>query len=123
MEPIQALTDAEALDKQDIFPIWEKLEDGFNLVRLYKYQALLDGILVLYRCEQPHAKQLDWHPSKNPALFTQIAREGEILPWKQPTGAQDAYQIGDNSSHNGFNWESTVKDNVWEPGVFGWIKI
>jgi hypothetical protein len=123
MTPIQALPDQEALDKQDIFPIWEKLEDGYPFVRLYKYQALLDGVLVLYRCEQAHAKQSDYHPSKLPALFTQIARQGEILPWKQPTGAQDAYQISDKVSHRALTWESINANNVWEPGVFGWQQI
>lgn len=43
--------------------------------------------------------------------------------WIQPTGAQDAYNIGDRVSHNGQNWESTVDANVWEPGVFGWVQI
>jgi hypothetical protein len=123
MTPIQALSDQESLTKQDIFPIWEKLEDGYQFIRLYKYQALLDGVLVLYRCEQAHAKQSNWHPSTVPALFTKIAREGEILPWVQPLGAQDAYQIGDKVNHNGFTWESINANNVWEPGVFGWQQI
>jgi hypothetical protein len=123
MTPIQALPDNEALDKQEIFPIWEKLAEGFLFVTSWKYQALLDSELVLYRCETGHAKQENWHPSKTPALFTQIAREGEILPWKQPTGAQDAYQIGEKVIHTGSTWESINANNVWEPGVFGWKKI
>jgi hypothetical protein len=123
MSPIQALPDNEALDKQEIFPIWEKLAEGFLFVTSWKYQALLDSELVLYRCETGHAKQENWHPSKTPALFTKIAREGEILPWVQPTGAQDAYQIGDKVTHIGFTWESINANNVWEPGVFGWKKI
>lgn len=40
--------------------------------------------------------------------------------WVQPTGAHDAYQIGDRVTHNDQVWVSTVADNVWEPGVFGW---
>jgi hypothetical protein len=43
--------------------------------------------------------------------------------WVQPTGAGDAYQIGERVSHNGKNWESTVSNNVWEPGVYGWIEV
>ena len=58
-----------------------------------------------------------------PALFTQIAPAGTIPAWVQPTGAQDAYQLGDKVTHNGFTWESTYANNVWEPGVFGWVKI
>jgi len=44
-------------------------------------------------------------------------------PWVQPTGAQDAYNTGDQVTHNGSTWESTVDANVWEPGVFGWVQI
>jgi hypothetical protein len=41
-------------------------------------------------------------------------------PWRQPTGAHDAYPLGAVVSHNGGTWESTVAANVWEPGVSGW---
>ena len=41
--------------------------------------------------------------------------------WVQPTGAHDAYGLGDIVTHNGQTWESTNADNVWEPGVFGWV--
>lgn len=43
--------------------------------------------------------------------------------WVQPVGAQDAYALGARVKHNGFDWESTNASNVWEPGVFGWIKL
>lgn len=43
--------------------------------------------------------------------------------WIQPTGAQDAYQLDDKVSHNGQNWNSTVANNVWEPGIFGWVAV
>ena len=41
-------------------------------------------------------------------------------PWEQPTGAHNAYMVGDVQTHNGKTWESTVDNNVWEPGVSGW---
>jgi hypothetical protein len=43
-------------------------------------------------------------------------------PWRQPTGAHDAYPLGATVSHNGKTWESTVAANVWEPGVSGWME-
>jgi len=45
------------------------------------------------------------------------------LLYVQPTGAQDSYQIGDRVTHNGNTWESTANNNVWEPGVFGWVIV
>lgn len=40
--------------------------------------------------------------------------------WVQPTGAHDAYDIGDRVTYNGNLWQSTNPGNVWMPGVYGW---
>lgn len=36
--------------------------------------------------------------------------------WKQPTGASDAYSIGEKVSHTGKHWVSDMDANIWEPG-------
>lgn len=41
--------------------------------------------------------------------------------WVQPTGSQDAYPLNAEVSFNGQNWRSTAANNVWQPGVFGWV--
>ena len=41
-------------------------------------------------------------------------------PWRQPTGAQDAYEVGVHVHHNGRIWLNLTAANVWEPGVSGW---
>lgn len=43
--------------------------------------------------------------------------------WVAPTGAHDAYKLGSQVSHNGSVWQTTVDNNVWEPGVYGWDKV
>lgn len=43
-------------------------------------------------------------------------------PWRQPTGAHDAYPLDALVSHSGKNWRSTIAANVWEPGVSGWVE-
>ena len=48
--------------------------------------------------------------------------EEEWPEWRQPTGVTDAYTKGYKVSHNGEHWISDVDDNVWEPGVYGWIQ-
>lgn len=42
--------------------------------------------------------------------------------WVQPTGAHDAYNIGDKVIFNGHLWESLINANVWSPTVYpaGW---
>lgn len=45
--------------------------------------------------------------------------------WVQPTGAHDAYNIGDRVSFEGKNYESVIAANVWSPSVYpaGWKAI
>ena len=75
----------------------------------------------LYRCVQAHTSQDDWRPDATPALWTLAADPAEEWPeWAQPIGAHDAYQQGDKVTHGGRRWVSTVANNVWEPGVYGW---
>jgi hypothetical protein len=73
----------------------------------------------LYEVIQAHTTQLEWTPNLVPALFREIAPPGVIPQWVQPTGAHDDYNIGDKVIHNTFTWESSVANNVWEPGVYG----
>lgn len=42
--------------------------------------------------------------------------------WVQPTGAHDAYNIGDKVTFEGHLWESLINANVWSPLVYaaGW---
>lgn len=77
----------------------------------------------LYRCVQAHTSQEGWEPPNTPALWVRTAPEGEIPEWIQPTGAHDAYGLGDKVTHNGSQWVSTVDANTWEPGVYGWDQL
>jgi hypothetical protein len=47
--------------------------------------------------------------------------------WIKPTGAHDAYQIGDRVTHVEKNWESTINANTTEPGTLTewgyWVEI
>lgn len=56
-----------------------------------------------------------------PSLWVAIADPSEEWPtWAQPIGATDAYMNGDKVSYNDKHYISTVDNNVWEPGVYGW---
>ena len=46
-------------------------------------------------------------------------------PYKQPTGAHDAYNAGDRMTYNGEEYESTINGNVWTPDAYpqGWKKL
>lgn len=74
----------------------------------------------LYKVIQAHNTQSDWPPDTSPALFAVIAPPGVIPQWVQPTGAHDSYALNATVTHNGQVWRSTVANNVWAPGVYGW---
>jgi hypothetical protein len=45
-------------------------------------------------------------------------------PWTQPLpGVIDPHQIGDRVTDGGKTWENTVANNVWKPGVYGWVEV
>ena len=107
------LTDDAAYDMPNAFPRWTYAKNYIVGERV-RYGS------KLYKCVQAHTAQSDWTPDVTPALWTEVAAPGEIPDWKQPTGAQDAYMAGDKVKHNSKIWVSTVDNNVWEPGVYGW---
>ena len=109
---IEDISDETALDVTDLFLPWQT-----DTVYYRGDRRKHEG--KLYRCEQDHISQADWTPDLTPALWTEISVE-EWPEWKQPTGAQDAYRIGDKVSHNSLHWICTIDYNVYEPGVAGW---
>lgn len=72
----------------------------------------------LYECVQAHTTQADWTPDATPALWTIKSAPGVIPVWIQPTGAQDAYDIGEKVQwpEGGTIWESTINANTTVPG-------
>ena len=108
-----SLSDEDALSGVELFPMWAA---GVA----YAADDRLRYGEKLYRCVQGHTSQEGWEPDATPALWTEVARPGEIPEWRQPTGAQDAYNKGDKVRHNDAVWTSDVDANVWEPGVYGW---
>ena len=111
-----SLSDTDALDGVELFPAWVA-----DMQYALDVRVRYDG--KLYKCVQAHTSQADWTPDATPALWTEVAKPGEIPVWQQPTGAQDAYMMGDKVHYpdvEGPVYVSTVDNNVWEPSVYGW---
>lgn len=76
---------------------------------------------VLYKCLTAHTSQTDWAPDVSPSLWVRVDDPAIEWPeWVQPLGSTDAYALGAKVSHNDKHWVSTVDNNTWEPGVYGW---
>lgn len=120
VEQAQTYDDEQALENSAIYPFWEA---GLSVKLNDKYQHFVGTELRLYKVVQAHITQSDWTPDVVPALFTRVQLGDDILDWVQPTGAQDAYNIGDRVRFEGQVYESTVDANVWAPNVFGWVLV
>lgn len=116
----KALSDEDALESMELFPTW-KAEPPMD----YQSGDRVRYGEKLYKCNQEHTSQSDWTPDAVPALWTEVALPGEIPVWRQPTGAQDAYQMGDQVHYPGENdpvYESLINNNTWSPEAYpaGW---
>ena len=78
-----------------------------------------------YACLQAHTTQNDWTPDVVPALWVLRYAPGVIPDWVQPTGAHDAYNIGDKVRFEGKVYESVINANTWSPAVYpaGWKEV
>lgn len=110
------IDDVTATEHTDVFSQWESgVAYAVGNIRTYNEK--------LYKCVQAHTSQSDWTPDVAPALWTAIGDPAEEWPeWSQPLGAHDAYQIGDKVSCDGKHWVSNTANNVWKPGVYGWVE-
>lgn len=109
-----ALTDEQALKAAAIYPLWNS-SAAYAAGDRVRY----DG--VLYKCLQAHTAQPSWTPAAAPSLWAKVvtSETGEPLPWEQPDST-NPYMKGDKVTHAGKTWVSTIDNNVWEPGVYGW---
>lgn len=111
-----AVDDTTALRMVEFYPEWVA---GVAYTAEYKVQR--SG--KLWRCLQDHASQDGWEPESTPSLWAKVLIPDEtVIPeWEQPDST-NPYMTGDKVTHNGVTWESTIDNNVWEPGVYGWTE-
>ena len=106
------LDDETALTGVELFPAWV-----VGKAYAVNDRAQYNG--TLYKCVQAHTSQSDWMPSATPALWKTVSVD-EYPEWVQPTGAHDAYNIGDKVTYNGQHYVCTSNANVYAPDVYGW---
>lgn len=106
------MTDATALTAVELFPAWA-VGKAYAVSDRVQYNG------TLYKCIQAHTSQADWMPSATPALWKTVSLD-EYPEWVQPTGAHDAYNIGDKVTYNGQHYVCTSDANVYAPDVYGW---
>lgn len=112
----EELSDEDALDVAALFPTWaSKLGMQVNVGERLWYNE------KLYKVIQAHTIQEDWTPDEVPGLYVEVSIL-EWPEWVQPTGAQDAYNIGDKVTFEGTHYVSLIDNNTWSPAAYpqGW---
>lgn len=110
--------DMIALQIQEFYDIWEA-----NIS--YTKNQYVRHNDILYKVLSDHVSQAGWAPDVAASLFAKVLTDptGEtILEWVQPDST-NPYMKGDKVIHNDVTYISTVDNNVWEPGVYGWDVI
>lgn len=109
------MTDTDAMDSPELFAAWSG--DGVSHLtgQRVRYRD------VLYKVLMDHVSQTDWTPDNAPSLFAKVLiPDPDAIPaWEQPDST-NPYMAGDKVLHNDVTWVSTIDNNVWEPGVYGW---
>lgn len=107
------------LNNLDIYPLWDSglivknKTDNLNSIpdRFKHFNS--DNELTLYEVIQSHTTQSDWKPKDVPNLFKVVSPDRVIPVFVQPTGAHDAYDLGDKVHF------PTITDPVYESIMAG----
>jgi hypothetical protein len=112
---VDELSEEELLDMINLYDNYQ-VGKSYRVDDIFKYEG------KLYKVIQKHTSQEDWIPSELPALYLNMMPENVIPEWVQPTGAHDAYNVGDKVIFEGKVYESLIDGNTWSPIAYpaGW---
>lgn len=113
----ESATDKLASEAVPIYPAW-KAGKSYAVGDRIRYND------ILYKVLQAHTSQEDWAPDVAVSLFAKVLiSDPNIIPeWEQPNST-NPYKKGDKVTHKGSTWVSTLDNNVWEPGAYGWTEV
>lgn len=122
-----SLFSAFGLD-DDGYVIWAQpsgAHDAYKKGDIVNYKGTLYESLIDGNVWSPDVYAAGWELVKEGAEEPEEPEEPvteEYPDWVQPTGAHDAYNIGDIVKYNGKLYQSTIDGNVWAPDEYpaGW---
>lgn len=126
-----ALYEAFGLNAEG-YPLWAQpsgAHDAYNAGDIVDYQGTLYRSLIDGNVWAPDVYPAGWEvyatTEPEPGPEPEPETPAEYPAWVQPTGAHDAYGVGDRVTYQGKVYESTVASNVWSPAEYpqGWREI
>ena len=110
----QVTDDVVALEIQEFYDEWQ-VGVTYVVGRYVRYKE------ILYKVLTAHTSQEGWTPDSATSLFAKVLIDpnGGVLEWEQPDST-NPYMKGDKVTFEGITYVSTVDNNVWQPGVYGW---
>lgn len=113
----ESATDEQALAAPILYPAWKENKEYVSGERVLYNETL-------YKVLQDHTSQADWTPDAAPSLFAKvIIVDPNVIPeWEKPPN-ENPFMTGDKVTYEGETWISTIDNNIWEPGVYGWEVI
>lgn len=111
------LSNEDAMEVATIFDPWV-VGKTYKVDTFVTYGTNSVGDPQLYKVITAHTSQADWTPDTAASLFSPIGLDDSGYPvWSAPTGAHDAYALGDIVNHNGVLYESLIAGNTTVPGT------
>lgn len=120
-----SLSDEQAMEVVAIYDPWQAGKP-YVAGDFLTYGVNSVGDPQLYKVAQAHTSLDIWVPGTAPSLYVAIGLNKEGYPtWSKPTGAHDAYNIGDIVDFNGELYKSRIDGNIYSPEEYpaGWEKI
>ena len=134
-----ALYDAFGLDESG-YPLWAQpsgAHDAYNAGDIVNYNGTLYQSTINGNVWSPDVYPAGWtvyevttepeepKPEPEPEPDPEPEEPSTYPEWVQPTGAHDAYNIGDIVRYNGRLYKSIINGNVWAPDVYpqGWSDL
>lgn len=112
--------EAVMLSIPSIYPEY-KIGNKYKTKDVFRYGTNSVGDPQLYQVLQDHTSSEEYPVETSVSLYKKIGIGEDGTPtWVQPLGATDAYMKDDVVIHNEKKCKSTIDNNVWEPGVYGW---
>ena len=120
-----SLPSEQALEIATIYPKYE-VGRAYAVGDYFAYGETSVGDPQLYKVVQAHTSQANWVPYQCPALYEPIGLNSDGYPvWSKPSGAHDAYSVGDIVDYNGSLYKSLIDGNAYSPEEYpaGWERV